>query len=433
MEEALTETATYRNEVDAAENGAILAHEREATEPEYPCPPDVWIGPWADIANLLGIRDWRVWMGITAALSARAHRNIHCAYYEPLWGMGYWLLVAPSATGKSLTTTLCRHLLPEHYEIFTSVESGQALAESIATITQDEHTKKVTAVTATPSILISAEWTRLLGNMLHHGSTLLECLCEIADGIQTDLNRAKQGKLRIHQPTLTLCATTTELRYQKTVSDDLVSSGTINRHFILPGPNVAWRYNSPLEHRDYSRVRQYVTERFLRPHTFGNGKPMGECYSREAFALDEPFGEELASRYHHGKDTGERSPFTRLHAYNRRIQCLYAWAMHSDAILTSHVRAAHAAVHTSERYLRFLHDDTITSLPPLLKANASIEEKILSLVSSEPHIRKDSLCQRLRKNGGYTAISSAVEKLLQSNALELKVAGKTKLLSLSHP
>lgn len=416
------------------ENAVTVAQERETCEPEYPCPEEIWIGPWRDVAGIVGYRDWRVWVGVTAALSARAHRNLWCRYYGPLYGMGYYLLVAASSQGKSVCTRTCRTLLPHGYEIFTSVESGQALAESLATINRDE-SGKIVDTTSFPAALIVSEWSMILQNMDFHGSSLLERFCEIADAEpQVDLNRASkkgEGKIRITNPTLTVCATTTLRNYQKSVTERHIASGFINRHLILPGARQRWDYNSEQEDLDFDQLAAYAFHELPQAHTFGLGQPMRFTYSPEAFRLDDAFGRPFFGEIHNGEDqTGTEDVYKRLHVYNRRIAALYAWASRSEVITVAHVQAANAVIRTSHRFLRQLHGDPLPELPAFMKANATLESLILAKVTEAKLMRKDSLCNALRRHGGYSGVSSTVEKLIQAGALRTVMQGKLKLLAL---
>ncbi|HXG17894.1 MAG TPA: DUF3987 domain-containing protein [Methylomirabilota bacterium] len=415
------------------------AQEREDAPPAYHCPAELWIGPWADVSALLGIRDWRVWVGVTAALSARAHRNVHVDYYGPLFGQGYYLLVAASSHGKSLCTRLCKALLPNDYEVFTSVESGQALAESLADIRRDEHGKILHPINGRPTCLVVNEWSLLLQGMDFHGSSLMERFNEIADAEpHIDLNRADkkgQGKIRIFTPTLTICATTTQRLYQAAVKDRHITSGFINRHLILPGARTPWRYNSPTERFDLDALRLYAHSLPL-AHTFGLGQPLSELYTREAWELDDAFGRASLEPLHNADSpTDTEDVYKRLHVYNRRIAALYAWATGSNYIRIPHVQAAHAVIRTSYRFLQELHESLTSDLPIVQRAAATLENLILKKVHDNPGTSKQTICQQLKRHGGFSAVSRAIENLIQAGALQIKLEGlrnKSKCLFLSH-
>lgn len=409
---------------DEEENRHIIALEREICPPEYPCPDILWQGVFSQVADLVDLRDWRVWLGTLAALSARAHRNLHTAYYGPLYGMGYYLLVAPSSQGKSLCTRLMKALLPPNMELFTSVESGQALAESLAEIVRDDH-GKIAAIHPRPAACVVNEWSILLQNMDFHGSSLMERFCEICDAEQqVDLNRADKqgkGKIRVPNPSLTLLGTTTIQRYQESIKPRHISSGFINRHLILPGQRMHWLYDSPGEYIDFAGLRDYAASLPL-AHALGQGQPVSAFYTDEAKALDIRFGMEVLEPLHN-EETELEDLYKRLHVYNRRIALLYAWSTYSPKITPDHVLAAHTVIETALRFMRVLHADLTADLTPYQRSQADLEGKIVATVKATPGIRKEDISQRLKRHGGFTAVSSAIEKLIQSGILRLGLEG----------
>ena len=404
---------------DAEENARFLAAERDPA-PAYATPPIIWQGPWKIVADLLNLHDWRVWIGVTAALSALASRNIWVNYYGPLYGMGAYLLVAPSGTGKSIVTKVCERLLPASFRWFDSIESGQALLENIADIERDKD-GKITRCVAVPALLLSSEWTQTLKAVDYSGSTLMERVHKCVDGESVvNLNRADKrghGAMRIERPTLSVCATTTAESYAQVIKDKHISSGFLNRHLVMPTEDVPWVYDDPRQALDFDAVSQYAAE--LRPgHTFGLGRPIRDCYTQEAFDYDLSFGQTFLEPLR----APDAPPHTRdvcgrLHQYHRRLSMLYAWAMHSDFITSDHVHAAEAAVRTSHHFLTEMHANTPVDMPVYMKARSDIEEKILARVTQEPDVPPQTVCQSLRRNGGYQLISQLIEGLVASGAL----------------
>lgn len=430
-----TDTSSHRHEEQQQSgytNGAAPSVD-EAQEHASLCPPEVWIGPWGLIADEIGIHDWRVWTGVTAALSARAHRNLHCSYYGPLYGMGYYLLVAPSAHGKGLVTRLCQALVGSRYRVDTSVESGQALVELLADIERDD-AGKPTRVTSVPSLLMPSEWSMLLQNMAFRGSSLQERLCEIADaGKQIDLTRVAKkdgGRIVVPGPSLTMCATTTTKNYTKLVNESLVSSGFINRHLILPGQLTKWQYRgAPGENIDYDALTEWADDRYTQPHTFGLGRSIIDCYAPDSLAVDDAFGESFLEPIHNAPD--DNDAFTRLHVYNRRLAALYAWADFDDLIRLPHVLAANAVTRASFRFLAALHGNLPLDLPPTLRAAADLEHRILDMVRQKQPIRRGDVCNALRRHGGYIKVSEIVDRLVKSRVLDQDNSTKKCLLKLA--
>lgn len=415
-------------------NGHFVDDAREEVSP-FACPEEIWRGPYKRIAELAGVRDWRVWVGVTAALSARCGRNLHVKYHGNLYGMGYYLLVAKSAFGKALVTDLCAACMPSTWNVYTSVESGQALADCMLQQFEGDGAPVISQNT----LLSISEWTMLLRNMDMRGSTLLERLCEAADARdQMDVNRVsgknKVGKVRIPKPTLTMVATTTLKGFRKHVRETHYSSGLINRHLILPGDRTRWKYNrAPTEKIDYAKIAHVAQELFPTGQTFGEGRDLEEMYTPEAWRLDDAFGEEFFERLHNpdqGEEGDTEDAYTRLHAYNRRIAILYAHAERCRKIDVPHVQAAHAVVMTSYKFLKSLEGGYTPDLPVLLAAQATLEDLILSKVRNLGTVGRDEVCQALRKRGGYTSVSAAIERLVRAGALHLSVANKKKYLSI---
>ncbi len=425
--------------VDARENVWMVGEEREPPEehgPEFPCPDILWIGHYEAIADIVGVRDWRVWLGITAALSARAHRNLHANYYGDLYGMGYWLLVSGSSTGKSLMTRLCSELLPADYRRKYSIESGQGLLHLIAESIKDDQ-GKTTGLQSAPTVLLLSEWSTLLGNMDIRGSTLLEKINECYDGEHPiEINRTeKQGhsdSLSVADPTLTMLGATTIEAFRKRVQERHKESGFLNRHFILPGPSIAWGYNSTAEIWPRDRLIYYAHQVLPRAHTFGLGQGMSTLYEPEAYVLDDIWGRTILEPLHNSpsEEIGDSAPYRRLHAYARRIALLYAWSELSSQIKVAHAEAAHAAVECSLAYLRWLLTDASVELPSWQRAQGEIEEKIIKKIKEKPGVRKDEICKALRKNGGYPTIAERIDKLVKSGAVLLRSEGQKKCLYL---
>lgn len=434
LSKAMEQLPEFAAEVDALENVEILRQKRERNGPEYPCPPELWIGPFADVAQIIGIRDWRVWLGVCAALSARASRNIHVAYNGPLFGMGYYLLVAGSSIGKSLCTRIFKKLLPSAYRVVGSVKSGQALPNVFAEITRDEK-GKITDIQSVPAAICLNEWGLLLSNIAIHGSSLMQRLCEVHDAEDTfDIIRGDKGgkgNVSVKDPTLTILGTTTIDDFQKRVKSDHLEFGLINRHLILPGARLRWLYNSPNEFIDFGGLADYA-ERLPLAHTLGLGRPMSELYTRDAYVIDDEWGRSIMEPMHNAEyaATGE-AIFKRLHVYGRRISLLYAWGMGATKVDTAHVQAAHAVVETSLKFTSQLLGDLAVDLPPSLKIQEGLEREILLAVQAQSGIGKDELCQRLKRHGGYTMVSRTVERLVQASALRRRTEGKKRVLHIN--
>jgi hypothetical protein len=420
-----------RTYIDAQENAVLMEREREGaiSAPSFPCPDDVWVGPYAEVADILGFRDWRVWVGVTAALSARAHRNLNLSYHAPLHGMGYYLLVAASSTGKSLATRLCRALLPSAYRCKYSVESGQALPYLIAErLTNEEGI--LMGLQAVPTALLLSEWTLLLDNMDIHGSSLLPKLNECYDGDHPlEVNRTeKRGvtdSISVSDPVLTLLGTTTLNEFRASVKAHHIKSGFINRHFIVPGSFIPWRYDADYEAFPEQALRAYAEENLPLGHAFGHGVAMRSVYDVDAAAINNYWGTQLFEPLHNEiEEEDEASVYKRLHVYSRRIPALLAWSMRSSSISLSQVRAGHAAVESSLSFLRYLFAEKVPSLTPTMQAYSDLDNLILHVVASDSSATKNAICQRLKRHGGYAQISQQIEKLLHAGGLIVQKQGE---------
>lgn len=444
VEEALNRISTFANGVmrtQQTENAAIISQEREEEPleqgPSFPCPDIVWQGHYAAIADLVGIRDWRVWLGITAALSARAHRNLHANYYADLYGMGYWLLVSGSSTGKSLVTRLCSALLPPDYRKKYSIESGQGLINLISESEKDEAGKTVKLI-STPTILLLSEWSTILANMDLRGSSLMEKMNECYDAEHAiEANRVEKlghsDSASVADPSLTLLGTTTIRTFRARVKEHHKESGFLNRHLLLPGPHLTWRYNSENESFSKDELTYYAHKELPRGHAFGLGKPMRTLYEDEAYYLDDLWGKNVLEPLHNanGDEAEDGSPYRRLHAYSRRIAALLAWSEGKSTIAVRHVEATHAVIETSLHFLRWLLTDGPVEMSPWQRSFSEIEEKIIRKIKEKPGIRKEDLCQLLKRSGGYSAIAERLDKLIKSGGITLRVQGQKKCLYLA--
>ena len=429
----------YHNGHANGHNGNGHHQEEEADAPRvrprpaFICPEEACIGPWRAVADALGYWDSRVWIGTTAAISARAGRDVNASYHGPFYGMGYWLLIAPSSSGKRLVTLLFERLVTPGFRTRSSVESGQALVHVVADIVRNEK-HRIVDIQPHPAALLLSEWHIMLLACDFAGSSLMPRLNQVYDGEATlELTRSDKqgtGNLIVHNPTLTLVGTTTESDYQRCVKERHIQSGLINRHFILPGPHIHWLYDSPHQYVDYSALNA-IQATLPSQSAWGQGRAISELYEPEAREYDAAWGQEFFGPLHNpeGRYTeADLAIFRRLHVHNRRIQALAAWSMGSPLITLEHVAAAHAMVRLSYEYLSYLTESRPVEMTATANMSFEVENKIINRVKAEPGIIKQELVHRLRKNGGYNLVSLTVEKLLLSGALVLRKDGQKKRL-----
>lgn len=439
--------------MDADENAAMIAEELagqalangngnghdeaedepKARRPVFLCPEAARIGPWRAVSDALGYWDTRVWLAVTAVLSARAGRDLSAIYHGDFYGMGFWLLVAPSSSGKALVPLLFRKLVYPGFRIRGSVESGQALVNIVADIVRNDK-RVVIDVQPRDAALVLSEWSTIIINTDFASSSLMQRLNQIYDGEAVlDIVRADkngQGNLTVNNPTLTILGTTTESDFQHYVKERHIQSGLINRHFILPGPEMRWEYDSPHQYVDYAAL-EAIQATLPAKMTWGGRVAIRDLYEAEALEYDRAWGQEFFDPIHN--PTGEISehdlaPFRRLQVYCRRIAALSAWADRRPLINLDDVGAAHAMVRLSCEYLSHLTEAKPVDMTPSATMGYEIENKVIKRVKREPGITKEALVQGLKKNGGYKMISMAVESLIVSGALTMKKDGKIKKL-----
>lgn len=400
-------------------------------EATFPCPSLLWRGVFAEVAEVVGKRTWEVWLGTAVALGARAHRNIHVRYHANLYGWLYGLLVAPTGTGKSVCTDLCEALLPEDYRWESGVQSGPGLVSILADVERDTQ-GKVASVSAFPAALILPEWTTLARNLKITNATLEQDLNMIFDGkakwttSRSEASKHGGGRVTIPTPSLSICGTTTDASFHDEVSVRLLRSGFINRYLVLPGTHTRWKLFDESAGIDYDRLRDLPLPL---AHTFGNGVRVWSLYTPEAIAHWQCWGVPLFQEQLMAPSAnGTADIYKRLHTYTHKIAMLYAWSEHSPVITLDHLLPACAVIETSRAFLSQLYDDLAPDVPAFIHARAVLDDEILRLVAAAPGLRKDTLCQRLRRHGGYSTIATAVENLLKAGALRMIPAGEKKTL-----
>jgi len=155
---------------------------------------------------------------------------------------------------------------------------------------------------------------------------------------------------------------------------------------------------------------------------------MRDLYEPDAYTCDDIWGKTTLEPLHNGSVDIEEDVYRRLHVYNRRIACLYAWMLAEEKITLPCVEAAHGAVETSLAFLRWVFADKPVSLQPWQAAFVVIDEKIIAQVREKPGISPRDLSNALRKSGGYSLVSERIEKLIKNGAIRLETRWKKKNL-----
>jgi hypothetical protein len=422
----------FQNGLDEDENATMLAAEREREEPvqTFPCADILWQGIFAQIGDTLKQRSWEIWMGTLCALGATAHKNLHWHYYRPLYGMVYGLLISPTGHGKGTCTDLCRVLLPEHYTVRRSVQSGPALFPILAHIEKDPK-GKVLSITPRPAMLVIEEWTNLLKVSQIEFSNLQDTLNELFHtpwpfNVSRSDTEKSGGDRQVENPTLSICATTTASLLRTYVSEQMIRSGFLNRYLILPGSHGQWDfYDEEMAGINVSLVKGYLDH--LVGYAWGSGRNVWRAYAPEAKERVVAWGR-LTFNPLMQSSTLEAESLKRLHTYTHIIALLYAWSELSPMVERRHVEAAIYAITVSKTFVEGLLAEEETEIPKFKQYEISLQEKILQKVHREPGVTVRKVAQDLRKSGSCKDLIQTARLLASSGALVLKKEGRSELL-----
>lgn len=418
---------------ELAENKVMASQEREepyVTVTDFSCPDILWQGRLAQIAEALGRRSWEVWFGSMCALGAVAHKNLHWHYHRPLYGMLYGLLISPTGHGKGICTDLCRALLPEHYTVRRGVQSGPGLFPILAEITKDEKGKTI-RISPRPALLAIEEWTALLKVSKIEFSNLQETLNDLFHTAhpfnisRSDADKSG-GDRSVENPTLSICATTTASLLRHEVTDRMISSGFLNRYFIVPGSHDPWKFRD----REQSGTRTDKVRGFfddLAGYAWGNGENVWDAYEPDAEERLAAWGE-LTFAPVMSSTALEAESVKRLHTYAHIIALLYAWSARAKLVSLPHVEAAITAVTISKTFVQSLIGDEDVTIPPNKQYEMGLEHKILDKVKREPGVTIRKVGEDLRKSGSYKDITERTRQLIQLGVLTVEKVGKSETL-----
>lgn len=303
--------------------GAEAKAPAQETADRFPCPPHLFRGIFAVVAEATGRKNWETWLATLVALGAYVHKNITLYYHRPLYGMVYGLLLNGTGLGKGRSTDLCRALLtPGGYFIREHVASGQALAPILADITRDSK-GKVESVDPHPALLLIEEFTGLLKNSGIPHSTILE----VINGLfhqpfpwsftRTDRPNSGGGDLVIDNPILSILATTTQTLFKEQVTLTMIRGGFLNRFLVLPGDTTPWKFYDP---DGAKRVIDPRNDLFksLSHHKMNIGKSVWDVYASDALERMVSWGQSLFEPLMQStslEDEGSK----RLHVYSHII------------------------------------------------------------------------------------------------------------------
>jgi len=428
------ETPQSLSDVSTNGNGVFVDDSREEPAAPYPCPDILRQGVFKTVADKLGLWSWEVWCGTFGALSARAHRNLHCHYFSGhVYGNTYLLLVNKTGAGKELVMDIPRALLGDAYKIRYGLNSGPALVPLLtdAPLKNPEGRLHVAGV---PVLLLCAEWSRLMqmGGIEH--ATLQEDVNELfmrhPSWSQSRSHKSPSGgDVVITHPTLTMVGTTTRTLFAQAVTDKALGSGTINRYLIVPGTAVFQPYTGQSYRTDdtLSGLIDHLT-----PHTFGDGQEIGDCYSNEAWELFQAFQDAVLLPLQNDPATSEA--LKRLHLHFQHVAALYAWQTRSPYIKSAHVEAAKAVIEISLRFVKELLDERATSFEPnrVQATEVAMERWVLATLKKASGLtRRECARKAANDKGSYTAWVKTIDGLVKAGALYTKQNGQREELFVS--
>lgn len=399
----------------------------DSAESDFPCPEIVWQGIFQEVADRLGRRSWEIWAGTLAGLAATAHKNLHWYYHRDLYGMVYLLLVAPTGVGKGLVTDIAYDLLPAGYTTRDSVQSGPALAPILATITRSKGGEFESALPR-PVLLLIEEWSQMVKASKIEFSNLQDILNTLFHRSRPwNLSRSDRsgsgGDVVIPNPTLTICATTTESLLRANIGEKEIRSGFLNRYLIIPGTLREWKFYTPGAANTSTHTLNGLLEP-LRAYAWGAGRSVWEAYSPDALARVKGWGE--ANLEHLMNDQGLEAEATkRLHVYLHILALLYAWQGGYKLVEPQHVEAAIQVIAVSQEFVRSLMRRAGVEVPKFKQWEIEVERKVFAKIEEKPGITHRELYLLLHRHGSAKDISTIVQKLQENKAVVGIKKGKT--------
>jgi hypothetical protein len=419
---------------DEAENEWTTAQERPV-EDKWPCPTHLFRGPFLHVAKAVGRYTWEVWIATLVALGAKAHRNIDYKYHRRLYGMVYALLIKDTGMGKGLSTDLCRGLMPDWYVIRDAVQSGPALAPILADIERDKK-GKVISCNSHPALLLIEEFTVLLKNAGIQHSTIIDTINNLFHRTwswnvsRTDRPNSGGGDLVIHDPALSILATTTHALFKEYVSPQMIRAGFLNRFLVLPGDTTPWKFYDP------DGAGRIVDSKLglldhIKARKLGEGKTVWQAYAPDALERIKEWGEATFEPLMQSSGL-EAESVKRLHVYAHVIGLLYAWGEQRELVNLDDVECSISAIKTAQGFLQSLiAEDRDPEVPKFKAYEISLEQKIVAKVKAEKGIRPRKVVQSLAgKSATSPDIYQLITKLVAIEVIDEVIAGRAHKLYL---
>ncbi len=418
----------FADAVEREQERDIDTDAREEIPPlNIPCPDILWQGIFYEVGQRLERYSWEIWAGTLAALAATAHKNLHWYYHRDLYGMIYLLLVAPTGFGKGIVIDIAYDLLPDGYVTRDSVQSGPALAPILATIERGKSGEFISA-NSRPVLLLIEEWTQIVKASKIEFSNLQDILNTLFHRRRDwNLSRSDRsgagGDTIIPNPTLTICATTSEGLLRANVGESEIRSGFLNRYLILPGTYREWKFYTAGAANTSTAVLNGMLDP-LRAYAWGAGRSVWEAYTQEALTRLRGWAEaNLQPLMNQGSLEAEAEK--RLHLYLHLISLLYAWQQKFPLVEIQHVEAAIQAIATSRQFLSRMLGASSPNLPRHKQSEVEFEAKILEKIASAHGISSRELYKLLHRHGSIRDLTTMLANLLKNNVIEeIKIGRK---------
>ncbi len=398
----------------------------DSIDSDYPCPDIVWQGVFQEVADRLGRRSWEIWAGTLAGLAATAHKNLHWYYHRDLYGMVYLLLVAPTGVGKGIVTDVAYDLLPAGYTTRDSVQSGPALAPILAEITRGKGGEFLSAKPR-PVLLLVEEWSQMVKASKIEFSNLQDILNTLFHRSRPwNLSRSDRsgsgGDVVIPNPTLSICATTTESLLRANVGEKEIRSGFMNRYLVLPGTFREWKFYTAGAANTSTHTLNGLLEP-LRAYAWGAGRSVWEAYSPDALARAKGWGEANLEEIMNAHGL-EAEALKRLHVYLHVLSLLYAWQGKFPLVEHQHVEAAIQIVAISQQFVKSLMQKASTEIPKFKQWEIEYEAKVVGKIEERPGITERELYWLLKRHGTSKDLFATLTKMVSNKTVESKKQGK---------
>lgn len=220
-------------------------------------PEAAWRGPFAEYRRAMeGVSeaaDVVHFMMLWVAAAMRLRRRVHMQYAYPLYPNIYVTILGASADAKKTTGMRQQNgLIPQHgVKVCRGIGSGEALADWMQQPNDAPPVSHLLVIEELAALLKRAHWD---------GSTLLTFLTETFDAPPLYEAPFRKGSIRLVEPTPSLVAGSTPDWFWKSVHEDDIRGGALNRVFFAaaapkapiprPGPPHAHHLHAVLHALD---------------------------------------------------------------------------------------------------------------------------------------------------------------------------------------